>query len=118
MIGIASRTFDLDGDFIFHLKDYNIGNDLDGGSRRVTRTKTLDGGVYVNDNGYTAGDKTITILLTTPIKSIVESLIELLKNHGEVTISMNDEVLLCVPESYLLSGGNFRLIFLAKEELT
>jgi len=118
MIGISSATFDLNGDFIFHLKDYNVGDDLDEGTRRVTRTKTLDGGVYINDNGYTAGDKTINILLVNPIKTITEKLKNLLKNHGEVTISMNDEVLLCVPESYLLSGGNFRLIFLAKEELT
>ncbi|MCU7836535.1 MAG: hypothetical protein KZQ83_14960 [gamma proteobacterium symbiont of Taylorina sp.] len=118
MIGISSRLFDLNGSFIFNLQDYDVGDDLDEGSRRVTRAKTLNGGVYINDNGYVAGDKTISILLLNPKKDLVNRLKALLQNHGEVTISMNDEVLLCVPESYLLSGGNFRIIFLAKELLS
>lgn len=118
MISLASRTFDLNGTFLFYNEDYETDNELDEASRRVTKTKTLDGGVYINDNGYTASDKTITIVLVNPSKELASGLKRLLQVHGEVTISMNNEVLLCVPESYLLSGGNVRMIFFAKKGIS
>lgn len=118
MISICARTFDLLGDFLF--TNYYIdvsSDDIDAISRRVTRTKTLDGGVYINDNGYTASDKEVAVTLMHQTKSEALLLRDLIANHGEVTISRNDEVLLCVPESYSYRGGNVRMRFLAKESL-
>lgn len=35
------------------------------GSRRVSRTKTLDGGVVVSDSGYADGDRTLVVRLNS-----------------------------------------------------
>ena len=119
MISICARTFDLLGDFLFTNYYIDIASDdIDSISRRVTRTKTLDGGVYINDNGYTASDKevAITIMYQTKAQSLL--LRDLVANHGEVTISRNNEVLLCVPERYTYNSGNVQMRFLAKELLS
>lgn len=118
MISICARSFDLLGDFLFtnYYIDVSRG-DVDAITRRVTRTKTLDGGVYINDNGYTASDKKVAVTIMHQTRENSLLLRDLVANHGEVTVSRNDEVLLCVPESYNYNGGNVQMKFLAKESL-
>ncbi len=58
MISISTIISDANGNLIFkELKDSDVFNK----SARVTRTATLDGGVYINHSGYTDGDRTLKI---------------------------------------------------------
>lgn len=119
MISICARTFDLVGDFLFTNYFISIASDdIDKITRRVTRTKTLDGGAYINDNGYTPSDKEVAITIMHQTKAQSLLLRDLVANHGEVTISRNNEVLLCVPESYTFNSGNVRMRFLAKSSIS
>ena len=55
MIGISSQTYLSGGGVIVEpLPD----SDLRRGERRVSRVKTLDGGVHITDSGFAHGDRT------------------------------------------------------------
>ena len=59
MIGISTLTQNSDGYLIIHEKKTSRFNDH---PARVTRTKTLDGGVYINHSGVTDGDRTLNVV--------------------------------------------------------
>jgi len=48
----------MDGDVVF---DITSDSTLDNSSRRVSRTKTLDGGCVIIDGGFSAADKTLNL---------------------------------------------------------
>lgn len=58
MISISTTVANTAGHVI--LKKH-AGSKLKEKSLRVSRTKTLDGGVYINHSGYTDGDRTLSI---------------------------------------------------------
>lgn len=53
MIGLASKTFSAAGDWLLESIDNNLSIQV----RRVNKTRTLDGGVFVTDFGYAAADE-------------------------------------------------------------
>ena len=58
MIGLSSITVDTAGDVTLDtLSDFNFTTS----SRRVSRTKTLDGGCVIVDGGFSDSDKTLNI---------------------------------------------------------
>ena len=62
-IGIASVTYDSAGNvFLLPLPD---GTNIRGNARRLSRTKTLDGGVVFTDGGVRVGDRTIEISVSS-----------------------------------------------------
>jgi len=57
-ITLSTPTFDLRGHVQLHaLPDSDVGTV----TRRVNRVATLDGGVAVNDQGFSDGDRTMTV---------------------------------------------------------
>jgi hypothetical protein len=58
MISLSSILADMDGDIVFDLTGEST---LDNSSRRVSRTKTLDGGCVIIDGGFSAADKTLNL---------------------------------------------------------
>jgi len=58
MIAFSSLDYDLSGHFYFKNGDIDTSMQLHRDIvRRVSRTKTLDGGVYISDSGVSVGDK-------------------------------------------------------------
>lgn len=58
-IGLASYNYDADGDIL--LSPLWDGTDIRAAERRLSRTKTLDGGVVITDGGRAAGDRTFYV---------------------------------------------------------
>lgn len=58
IIYLCSRVFDPDGCLSINIDpDSELGNT----TRRVNRVKTLDGGVSINDTGFSQGDRELKI---------------------------------------------------------
>ena len=58
-IGLASYSYDADGDIM--IAPLYEDTDIRDAERRLSRVKTLDGGVVITDGGRTAGDRTFSI---------------------------------------------------------
>ena len=103
MIGISSYLFDPLGGRTFALDDQR--SRLQDIERRVSRVKTLDGGVFVSDLGFTDGDR--TLLLAVPMNSIADYdfFKRLLSLYPRVTVSTRDGVFDCYISSIALNGG-------------
>ena len=56
---------------------------------RVSRTKTLDGGVYINHSGYTDGDRTLSVRARISAAS-AEALDAVFRLYTRVLVSMAD----------------------------
>jgi len=57
-VSLCSRVFDPDGNLIIAIQaDSELGNT----TRRVNRVKTLDGGVSINDTGFSESDREFKI---------------------------------------------------------
>ncbi len=59
MIGISTLTQNAEGHLVIHEKKSSA---LDEHPARVSRTKTLDGGVHINHFGVSDGDRTLSIV--------------------------------------------------------
>ena len=86
MIGISTPTLDQSGELILHeLGDTAISQY----SRRINATATLDGGVSVEDNGFTGIDRPISIAVKSTT-AIMASLKYLLENYTTVNLSTRE----------------------------
>lgn len=117
MIAISTVLFDLDGNFIFYDKDLNTDQSkTDEATRRTSKVQTLDGGVFVDDSGYSVGDSDIKVSVKSPTKALYKKLLNVFKYHrAVVVVTENNNVTLCVPQSIRLAGGNALMQFLTKE---
>lgn len=91
-------------------------SDLSSKTARVSRTTTLDGGVYINHSGFTDGDRTLKI------KAVInQTQADILNNIFQyqmfVIVSILDGVFLAAIESYNNKSGQANLIILIKEKL-
>jgi len=59
MIGISTLTQNTAGHLMVHEKKTSAVNNH---PARVSRTKILNGGVYINHSGVTDGDRTLTVI--------------------------------------------------------
>ena len=60
MIGLNSITIDVQGDVVVEtLSSSNLHNS----TRRVSRTKTLDGGCVIVDGGFSDSDRTLEVVI-------------------------------------------------------
>lgn len=73
------------------IKRYKLDSSVRSGTARISKVKTLDGGVSVNHNGFTDGDRNIDILATLS-KSEADTLWDIFINQTFVTIAMGDGV--------------------------
>lgn len=87
-ICLSTKTFDLNG--YVHLFNIDLStSDTRSRTRRVSRFATLDGGAYIDDAGYSHGDRTITAIMTGT-ESIFDALVYLIENYGSMWISLPD----------------------------
>jgi hypothetical protein len=113
-IGIASQTYDADGAFILSpLADTSI-RDME---RRLTRTKTLDGGVVITDGGYSVGDRTLDIVVTSE-RELALSLAALLEDALWVIVSTEEGCYLAKFQELRDRDGKLTIRALIKEDLS
>lgn len=95
---ISTREFDPDG---YVQIEATVASALGGErTRRVNRVTTLDGGVAINDFGYTDGDRTLD-LRWTPASEAQERAVErLLRTYPTLCVTVPDGAFLAAPERY------------------
>ncbi len=109
MIFISSPTFDLSGTLILGRTELS---DTSTQSRRVRRTKTLDGGVSISDMGYTHGDRTFNIVAERSSRADYERATYLHQTYPLLQLSCKEGLFLGSVESVNVAGGKLYLTFL------
>lgn len=114
MITISSPTFDLDA--------YIQISPIPGGDgetrRRVSRVKTLDGGVAVSDRGHSEGDRTIEYRWRPISKAHNDAVSRMVKLYPLVNVSNADGVFSAVPESFVPSPDECVITLLVTEKVS
>lgn len=118
MIGISTRIYDIAGARIFRADPAEERANI-GGGRRVTRHKTLDGGVAVYDTGYADGDRTLLATEPDADQEAVAFARYIVETYSLVAASLSDGCYLGVPESYWIADdGTLNLRILVTEKLS
>ena len=86
MIGISTLTQNIDGDIVIYEKPSSVLRDV---SARISRTKTLDGGVYINHYGVSDGDRTFDVIAELS-EDDIERIMRIYKAETFVFISTAD----------------------------
>jgi hypothetical protein len=86
--------------------------------RRVTRVKTLDQGVAVNDFGFSEGDRTIDLNWTPRTAAVEANVARLVKTYPQLQIATVDGVYLAAPETYTPGADQSRLRLLVLSKLS
>ncbi|CAH1044572.1 hypothetical protein [Halomonas sp. TD01] len=98
LIGLAARSYDPLGALLLPHREGTSMGDL---SRRVSRVRTLDGGVAVTNRGHSPGDRTLTISLSGLPMAVVDRARRLVRLHASITVSMPDGCFIGVPSEYV-----------------
>jgi hypothetical protein len=100
MIFLSSITFDLEG-----TADIDALANSDAGTmtRRTNRVATLDGGVAVNDFGYTDADRDLTVRMRLT-EELDNTLRYIVRNHGQIHVSTSEGFFKAIP-SYSARGA-------------
>lgn len=112
---LSSTTFDPDGYIELHVaNDQTIGETR----RRVNRVTTLDGGVAVNDFGFSQGDRTIDLSWMPTSEEVEENVRRMVELYQEVIVSMRGGVFRAAPESYQPGASESVLRLLVLERVS
>ena len=116
MLALAAPIFDQHGVLILHSVTHDsLRPEV---VRRVSKVKTLDGGVSIHDTGHSYADVTLTIDMPYLTKTEVERLEYFVRRYPLVRVSVFWGVLLCVPERFTNTVPGGQLVLLAKEKLS
>jgi len=86
--------------------------------RRVNRVATLDGGVVLNDRGYSEGDRTIEVRWTPTSKTLEDAIDRLVRTYTRLCISVPAGCYLTAPESYTPGAAQSKLRLLVVSKLS
>jgi len=114
-IGLASRLYDSAGALMVDPlpEDTQIREN----TRRLTRTKTLDGGVVISDSGFSHGDRTFEVAVAST-EILWSSLWAIFKNSSWITVSIEEGCFLAKMEDLKERNGKITMKILISETLT
>jgi hypothetical protein len=114
IIGISTTTVDTSGDVII---DPNANTKIKVNSRRVSRTKTLDGGVVITDGGYSDGDRTLEIR-SNVTKALWDKIWTIFKTYPLVHVATEDGFYSAAIETAKYEDNEAVLTILVKAKLS
>jgi len=114
MIGLSTRTFDLAGAIL--LREYKEETDIDELTRRITRLPTLDGAAYINDGGYSASDRVMSVIIRDLNKADTDILRNITKNYSTITICTEVGAFLGNIDSFNINRGRVTVTLLISAE--
>jgi len=112
-IGVSTLVFDLFGAAVI---PNEAGQSMRNrrGSRRATRTPTLDGGASVYDTGYTPADREVTVSTSLLRFAWLERICQ---TYSQVMVTTDEGAFLAVPHRYWASDNKAHCEFLLLEEV-
>ena len=112
--GLASSTYMEDGGFILTPLP---NSDLRAAERRVSRVRTLDGGVVLNDSGFSHGDRTLRIRISSS-RALWDRLWALFRTAATVTLSLDDGCYRGALSGITEAEGRIELNILVREKIS
>lgn len=116
IIGISMFSYDTDGNRTFYLMPDGI-KSMRQGTRRVTRTPTLDGAAVVYDAGYSVSDLTWKIPIMATSIYIGNWISMLVKGYNAIRLTTIEGVFLAVPSMWKEEDGVVTLEALVVQQL-
>lgn len=116
MISISSKTYDINGNEYFNkiASNTNFGNL----TRRVNRTKTLDGSSVINDKGYTDADRTFDVYITDPSEDVVDNIRRMFKAYPLMIVATREGVFEVAPNALDDDRDELHIQFLVNQLLS
>ena len=110
---VSTPSFDLDGFVQLRLTSPAEPSET---RRRVNRIATLDGGVALNDFGFTDADRTLLLAWSPESRRQHEAIERLVQTYPELQVATASGVYLAAPEVYQQGNeeSTLRLLVLAK----
>ncbi len=114
-IGLSTTTYDLQGDLIL---DADLENsDIVNLSRRVSKQALLDGGVSVNDFGFSEGDRKVVLAFRDLDEETSVNMERIFKLYSKLALSARGQVLLVNQSDFTIdNNGVLRLTVEVVEE--
>ena len=112
MISISAPIYDPAG--VVRIQDAPATDPL---RRRVNRQRTLDGGVVVNDGGYSHGDRDITVRWRPKSQAEYDAVARLLQMYPQLIVSTREGVFRCAPSSLESRSGEATLSLLVVNKM-
>lgn len=116
MITFSSKNFDLIGSVT--VREDVEDNGLLDSSRRVSRTATLDGGVVIDDAGYTDGDRTFNVTVRDIAQDDLDKLRWIQSVHADHRAATRDGFFSGVIEDISFKNGDATIVFLVLDKLS
>jgi len=112
MISISTTIADPNGNVVlYELPTSNL-NDMEA---RVTRTATLDGNSFIDHQGVSDGDRTLTVI--SPLKQPeYDNLVSIFRRSYYVMVSISTGLYLCVIKSVMIQNNQIRTTILIERE--
>jgi hypothetical protein len=115
-IGINTLTYDLQGSMVFE-QDAKTEIKNNTGSRRVSRTATLDGGAVAYDSGYSASDRNYTLATIDKTGSIATWAERLVTSYTLVKLITINGVFEAIPEKWRVDKNMVFVEFLIMSQV-
>lgn len=115
MISLCARLFDPLGQLT---ANEGPGQELASGTRRVTRTATLDGGAAIVDGGFADADRTLQVAIQNVSQAQADAAARLVRYHPYISVSVRDGCYLGVPETHGVQGNTLRMQILIVSRLS
>jgi hypothetical protein len=115
LYAISSLTADLAGHIFVDALPSMLAGDQ---PRRISRVATLDGGVVVNDAGFTDADRTIELKWKPTTSEFESSVARMIRAYGRLNVAAPDGFYLAAPEVYRPGADESTLTLLVIERLS
>lgn len=113
MIGISTQVFDLDGSVII---EDSPGSNFGARVARISRTKTLDGGVYINHSGFAHGDRTFTVKADIS-QAQEKTILHIYENYKLVNVSTREGFFEAAIEECDTNNGELSMKILVNKKI-
>ena len=115
-ISLCTALFNVNGDVLLEASEESDFTFL---ARRLNRTATLNGGTVIVDNGFTASDGTIKIIVDAALNSaeLYAQVSAIIRQFGMVTIAMQDGCFLAAIETITNKKTELNINLLIKSQL-
>lgn len=114
IVSISAITFDIDGFVTIETQADNTNGIT---QRRVNRVATLDGGVAINDSGYSEGDRNLQFTWRTKSPEHSRSVERMVMLYPLVNVSTSEGFYLAAPSSFEPGSDVSTVSFLVQEKL-
>ncbi len=112
MISISTIVANTSGNVVINEKSTS---DVGAKKARVTRTATLDGGVYLNHSGYAEGDRTLRIKSRVTTSQVV-ALSNIFENFTSSLLAFKEGIFLGAISTLSSNNGELTMTFLIQQK--